>query len=111
MPVLQNVPIDVLQAALRQSTGDESATLTDVEVVPMQHVGWGGNDLFRTEVTWTGREGTTSTDWVVKHWCPGVGRAYRWASLCRSKRWPGSAAFWGRSGCLMASGSLRERVR
>ncbi len=54
MAVPESVPVDVLQAALRQSTGDENATLISVEAVPMLHVGWGGNDLFRTEVTWTG---------------------------------------------------------
>ena len=63
----ESLPVDVLQAALRQSTGDGTATLIDIKAVPMQHVGWGGNPLFRAGVTWTGWEGAASAGWVVKH--------------------------------------------
>lgn len=75
VPAAEDVPLTVFEEILQAYLGDDSATLTQLALDPLQHEGSGGAHLYRATVSWETRAGAGARTWIVKRWRSGEGNA------------------------------------
>jgi hypothetical protein len=72
------VPLDMLEALLRNYLADQTAVIVDYASTPLSHQGTNdSNSFFRVTFTWERQDRTLDSHiatWIVKHWSAGGAR-------------------------------------